>query len=185
MKNNLLTFTLLGASALMMGGCQTMRTANFPNHDYNTVFKSAVSGLCSESKLLVYKADKQNGVIWVQGRGIFANPPETPVYLTKTSDGTASARVTIQGMNNPWADRMMALISDNLPAASKQGVSKSRGKKTLDEGADTDFEKQQLELEKEKLKLEREKFEFEKQKQKRKPQPKPEPEPAPEEEVVE
>lgn len=188
MKKNFITFALLGASALMMGGCQTMRTANFPNHDYNTVFKSAVSGLCSESKLLVYKADKMNGVIWVQGRGIFANPPETPVYLTKTADGTASARVTIQGMNNPWADRMMALISDSLPAASKQGVSKSRGKKALGEDTDTDLEKQQLELEKEKLKLEREKFEFEKQKQKtRKPQPKPEPEPepAPEEEAVE
>ncbi len=98
MKNNFITFALLGASALMMGGCQTMRTASFPNHDYNTVFKGAVSGLCSESKLLVYKADKQNGIIWVQGRGIFANPPETPIYLTKAADGSASARVTVQGM---------------------------------------------------------------------------------------
>lgn len=172
-----MTFALLGASALFLGGCQTTRTASFPNHDYNTVFKSAVSGLCSESKLLVYKADKGKGIIWVQGRGIFANPPETPVMLTKAGDGTASASVTIQGMNNPWADRMMALISGGLPAASKQGVSKSRGKKTLDEESDTGLEKQQLELEKEKLKFEREKFEFEKQKQKsRKPQPKPEPE---------
>ena len=184
MKNNFITFALLGASALMMGGCQTMRTANFPNHDYNTVFKGAVSGLCSESKLLVYKADKQNGIIWVQGRGIFANPPETPIYLTKASDGSASARVTVQGMNNPWADRMMALISDGLPAA-KQGVSKSRGKKTLGEESDTDLERRQLELEKEKLKLEREKFEFEKQKRrpvKKQPKPEPEPEPEPEQE---
>ncbi|MBI4352071.1 MAG: hypothetical protein HY550_11580 [Elusimicrobia bacterium] len=180
MKNNLLTFALLGAAALMMGGCQTSRTASFPNHDYNTVFKGAVNGLCSEKKLLVYKADKQKGIIWLQGRGMFANPPETPVYLTKAHDGSANASVTIQGMNNPWADRIMNLISDGLPA-QKQGVSKSRGKKSLDEGSDTDLERQQLELEREKLKLEKEKFEFEKQKRKtRKPQPKPEPEPEPE-----
>lgn len=187
MKNNFMTFALLGASALFLGGCQTMRSASFPNHDYNTVFKGAVNGLCSEKKLLVYKADKQKGIIWLQGRGMFANPPETPVYLTKASDGSASAHVTIQGMNNPWADRIMSLISDGLPAPSKQGVSKSKGKRTLDEGSDTDLERQQLELEKEKLKLEKEKFEFEKQKRKRKQQPKPEPEaePAQEEEVIE
>lgn len=160
-----MTFALLGASALLMGGCQTTRTASFPGHDYNTVFKNAVSGLCSEKKLLVYKADKARGVIWVQGRGIFANPPETPVILTKASDGSASARITVQGMNNPWPDRMLQLISGNLPAA-KQGVSKSPGGRTLDDGSDMDLERQKLDLEKEKLKLEKEKFEFEKQKQK-------------------
>lgn len=165
MKNNLITFALLGASALLMGGCQTTRTASFPGHDYNTVFKNAVSGLCSEKKLLVYKADKAKGVIWVQGRGIFANPPETPVMLMKASDGTASARITIPGMNNPWPDRILELISGNLPA-EKQGGSRSPGKRTLDDGSDLDLEKQKLQLEKEKLQLEKEKFEFEKQKQK-------------------
>ncbi|MDD5210090.1 MAG: hypothetical protein PHV36_11930 [Elusimicrobiales bacterium] len=165
MKNNLITFTLLGAAALLMGGCQTTRTASFPGHDYNTVFKNAVSGLCSEKKLLVYKADKARGVIWVQGRGIFANPPETPVILSKASDGSASARITVPGMNNPWPDRMLELITGNLPAA-KQGVSKSPGKRTLEDDSDLDLEKQKLELEKQKLQLEKDKFEFEKQKQK-------------------
>jgi len=161
MKNNFITIAMLCASAAFLGGCQTTRTATFQDYDYNTVFKSAVSGLCSEKKLLVYQADKEKGVIWVQSRGIFANPPETPIYLARS--GTAvTASVTMQGMENPWADRMMALISSNLPPS--KGRRSMEGTSGKDPGLD--FEREKLELEKEKLKLEKEKFEFEKQKSK-------------------
>lgn len=161
MKNNFITIALLAASAALLGGCQTTRSVSFQDHDYNTVFKSAVSGLCSEKKLLVYKADKEKGVIWVQSRGIWANPPETAVILEKTGSAV-TARVTMQGMNNPWADRMMSLISGNLPAS--KGRRSPGGASENDSG--TSFEREKLELEKEKLKLEKEKFEFEKQKSK-------------------
>jgi len=166
MKNKFIIIALLGASSAFMAGCQTTRTATITNQDYNTVFKSAVSGLCSEKKLLVYQADKAKGVIWVQGRGIFANPPETPVMLVRGTN-TTTARVTLPGMDNSWADRIIALITENLPAAKTEpAVSKTPGSKTLEEGTDVGLEREKLELEKEKLKFEREKLEFEKQKQK-------------------
>lgn len=161
MKNKFITIAILSASAALLGGCKTTRTASYTDHDYNTVFKSAVSGLCSEKKLLVYKADKAKGIIWVQSRGMFANPPETPVMLVKGANGTTTASVTLPGMNNPWADRMMGLISSRLPA-----VTKSAGDKTFGGEPDLNLEKQKLELEKEKLKFEKEKLEFEKQKRK-------------------
>lgn len=161
MKNNFITIALLCASAAFLGGCQTTRTVTFQDYDYNTVFKSAVSGLCSEKKLLVYQADKEKGVIWVQSRGIFANPPETPVYLAR-SGNAVTASVTMQGMENPWADRMMSLISSSLPPS--RGRRAAEGTSGKESGLD--FEREKLELEKEKLKLEKEKFEFEKQKHK-------------------
>ncbi len=165
MKNKILTIGLLCASAAFLGGCQTTRSVSFQNYDYNTVFKSAVSGLCSDKKLLVYQADKEKGVIWVQSRGILANPPETPIMLEK-SGNAVTASVTMQGMNNPWADRVLSLISNNLPASGGS----SSPEATPGKSSGTDFEREKLELEKEKLKLEKEKFEFEKSKSKSKGQ---------------
>ncbi|HAF95058.1 MAG: hypothetical protein A2X34_09505 [Elusimicrobia bacterium GWC2_51_8] len=161
-KNNFIAFAFLGLSAAFLCGCVTSRTASYPNRKYDTVFKSAVSGLCSEKKLLVYEADKAKGIIRVQGRGIFSMPPDTPVVIAGANGGTPTASVTIQGMNNPWPDRMLGLISDNLPAAKAEpAVSKTSGTEP-----DMDLERQKLDLEKEKLQFEREKLEFEKQKQK-------------------
>jgi len=108
---------LLGASAAFLSGCITSRTASYPNQKYDAVFKSAVSGFCSNKKLLVYEADKAKGVIRVQGRGVFSNPPDTPVVITGANGGTPTASVTMPGMNNPWPDRLLGLISGNLGVA--------------------------------------------------------------------
>ena len=167
MKNNFITFAFLCLSAAFLSGCITSRSASYPNRKYDTVFKSAVSGLCSEKKLLVYEADKAKGIIRVQGRGVFSMPPDTPVVIAGANGGTPTASVTVQGMNNPWPDRMLGLISDNLPAAKAEpAVSAPSGEKISGTEPDMSLERQKLDLEKEKLKLEREKLEFEKQKQK-------------------
>ncbi|HAH31058.1 MAG TPA: hypothetical protein DCL44_01955 [Elusimicrobia bacterium] len=188
-KNNFITFAFLGFSTALLGGCLTSRTASFPNQNYNTVFKSAVAGLCTDKRLLVYDADKTKGVIMVQGRGVFMNPKDTAVVVTggsapagntsakygknagmqnsNAAGGTPAVSITMPGMNNPWPDRMIGLISDNLPTA-KTAPAAASVSSSSDEKQDLDFEKQKLELEKEKLKFEREKLEFEKQKQKSK-----------------
>ncbi|MCX5785210.1 MAG: hypothetical protein NTX59_05940 [Elusimicrobia bacterium] len=187
-NNNFITFAFLGFSAALLGGCITTRTASYPTQNYNTVFKSAVAGVCSDKRLLVYEADKAKGVIMVQGRGIFTNLPETPIVITgsgggasakntstkkyrKTNAGTAGSggggtptvSITVPGMNNPWPDRMIGLISDNLPSERTAPAVSAPS----DDGQNLDLEKQKLDLEKEKLKFEKEKLEFEKQKQKR------------------
>lgn len=153
------SLALLAACAALLGGCMTTRQASFPEHDYNTVFKNAVKGLCSDPKLLVYEADKRNGYIKVQGRQLFANPPDTVIYVSGVTGGTPGVRLTGQA-GSPWPDRAMQLITGAMPA----GKSVKPGSSEMKPAENLDLERQKLELEKEKLKLEREKLEFEKQK---------------------
>lgn len=176
MKNKLTAFALLGFSAAILGGCVSMRTVTYPDHTYDAVFKSAVAGLCAQKDIVIYEADKRKGLIKLQSKSVWGNT-RPQVFIYGAGGGTPS--ITVRG-NDTWLEN---IIAKNLTTAKPAG-SKSKSKRTLDEGSDTDLERQQLELEKEKLKLEKEKFEFEKQKQKaRKPQPKPEPEPETEEAV--
>lgn len=164
MKTNIkyyVSLALLAAGAALLGGCMTTRQATFPNHDYNTVFKNAVKGLCSDPKLLVYEADKRNGHIRVQGRQLFASPPDTVIYVSGVAGGTPGVRLTGPA-GSPWPDRAIQLISGAMP----EGKSVAPGAKELKSGENLDLERQKLELEKERLKLEREKLEFEKQKSK-------------------
>ncbi|MEK7721922.1 MAG: hypothetical protein AAB359_05990 [Elusimicrobiota bacterium] len=155
-KNKLIPFAFLGFSAALLGGCVPMRTVTYPNHSYDTVFKSAVAGLCAEKKLVVYEADKKNGVIKVESKSVWGNSV-LPVVVYGAGGGTPS--ITVRG-NSDWLEK---IIASKLPAG-KQGISKAPGAKTLDTEPDMDIERQQLDLEKEKLKFEREKLEFEKQK---------------------
>ncbi len=160
LKNKLTTFALLGFSAAFLGGCVNMRTVTYPNHSYNTVFKSAVTGLCAEKKLVIYEADKRKGVIKVESRSVWGNSV-LPIFIYGAGGGTPS--ITVRGKDK-WLEN---IIAKNLPTEkTEQGVSKSPGAKTLDAESDMDIEKQQLELEKEKLKFEKEKLEFKKKKRK-------------------
>lgn len=156
-----LSLVLLAAGAALLGGCMTTRQASFPQHDYNTVFKSAVKGLCSDPKLLVYEADKRNGYIRVQGRQLFANPPDTVIYVAGAAGGTPGVRLTGQA-GSPWPDRAIQLITEAVPQGQsvKPGTPAAPGERA----EDLDLERQKLQLEKERLKLERERLEFEKQK---------------------
>jgi hypothetical protein len=158
------SLALLAACAAFLGGCMTTRQASFPQHDYDTVFKSAVKGLCSDTKLLVYEADKRRGYIKVQGRQLFASPPDTVIYVTGAAGGTPGVHLTGQA-GSPWPDRAMNLITGAMPAgvSVKPGTPAAPAAKSKD---DLDLERQKLELEKERLKLERERLEFEKQKAK-------------------
>lgn len=153
------SLALLAVCAAFLGGCMTTRQATFPQHDYNTVFKSAVKGLCSDPKLLVYEADKRNGHIKVQGRQLFANPPDTVIYVSGVAGGTPGVRLTGPA-GSPWPDRAIQLISGAMP----EGKSVKPGTSEMKQSEDLSLERQKLELEKERLKLEREKLEFEKQK---------------------
>jgi hypothetical protein len=158
MKNKLIAFAFLGSAAAFLNGCIPMRTVSYPDHSYDTVFKSAVSGLCAEKQLVVYEADKRKGLIKLESRSVWGNT-RPQVFIYGAGGGTPS--ITVRGRDT-WLED---IIAKNLPAG-KAGVSKSPGKKTLNEDTDMDLERQKLELEKEKLKFEREKLEFEKQKQK-------------------
>lgn len=165
MKTNIkhyVSLALLAAGAALLGGCMTTRQATFPQHDYNTVFKNAVKGLCSDPKLLVYEADKRNGFIKVQGRQLFANPPDTVIYVSGAAGGTPGVRLTGPA-GSPWPDRAIQLISGAMPAGTsvKPGTPEAPAAKSKE---DLELEREKLQLEKERLKLEREKLEFEKQK---------------------
>lgn len=161
LKNKLITFTFLGFTAALLGGCVRSRTVSFPDHSYDAVFKSAVTGLCKyNDKMFVYEANKKTGLIKLETRSVWGNTiPQ--VFIYGASGGTPS--ITVRG-NDTWLEN---IITANLPK-EKTGTTKSPGKKTLQtESDDLQFEKQKLELEKEKLKFEREKLEFEKQKLKK------------------
>ena len=168
MKTNMkhtLSLVLLAAGAALLGGCMTTRQASFPQHDYDTVFKSAVKGLCSDSKLLVYEADKRRGYSKVQGRQLFANPPDTVVYVTGAAGGAPGVHLTGPS-NSPWPDNAIRLITEAMPAgvSVKPGTPAAPAAPAAKSKDDLDLERQKLELEKQRLQLEREKLEFEKQK---------------------
>ena len=161
-KNKFTAFALLGFFAVFLGGCITTRTVSYPEHSFDTVFKSAVTGLCADKDLVVYEADKRKGIIKMQSRSVWGGELQ-PVFIYGAKGGTPSITV----LNND--DWLAKLIDKNLPKGKgKTGVTRSPGKKALAEAedGDTDLEKQKLELAKEKLQFEKEKLEFEKQKQK-------------------
>ena len=161
MKKNFLASTLfMLVSAALLSGCVRFKTVTYQNRDYDTVFKSAVAGLCSDKKILVYDADKSQGMIKFQGRGLMSGPPNTFIVIDGASGGTP--KLTL--LENAYSDHIYELIASKLPAASSKPA-ETKGVPAETKGAsDLDFERQKLDLEKEKLKLEREKLEFEKEK---------------------
>src|SRR4051812_47459690 len=114
MKKTIALFLPLAAIAIL-SGCVTERTAQFPGRDYDTVFSGAVKGLCKDSDLLVYRADKATGEIRVQGRGLMIGAPDTGL-LVRNIGGTPELSVTMQGPNNPFADQFIKAASSEIPA---------------------------------------------------------------------
>jgi|GEM_PF-2665267 len=125
MKKNILKFSLLVSAAMIITGCTTTRTASYPDDDYDTVFKRTVRNLCSNEKLLVYEADKENGVIKVQGRQVvFVNPPIDTQLNIKGAKGETpvTAEIKMPGMDNPWADRIIAATAGPTSNKKKETV---------------------------------------------------------------
>ena len=153
-KTIALSLPLLAIAVL--SGCITQKTAQFPGRDYDTVFKGAIKGLCKDPDLIVYKADKVNGEIRFQGRGLMIGAPDTAMTVANVA-GTPQISMTLPGPNNPMVDQYIQAASAEIPAATPQ-IQQAPAQ-------NLDLEKQKLDLEKQKLELEKQKFEFEKQKQ--------------------
>ncbi|MEK7287340.1 MAG: hypothetical protein AAB091_02100 [Elusimicrobiota bacterium] len=148
---------LMGATALALAGCTTVRTASFNGYDRETVFNASVAAACSQKGLIVYQADKANGVINTQTAGVFGG---TEITMTVSGD---SLNIVAPGAVNPWPDRIISAAKNKISA---DGVRSPKADKPsgVSPSQDLDLERQKLELEKERLKLDRDKLEFEKQK---------------------
>ncbi|MBI4667622.1 MAG: hypothetical protein HY747_00305 [Elusimicrobia bacterium] len=153
-------FAPLALLALSLGGCMTVRTAQFPGYDYDTVFKAAVAGACEQKKLIVFESDKDKGIVNAQTHGVWGGAL-IPIVVSGKGTNSPQISITMGGANNPWPDRVISGIKQKVgeKPAGKTSELKRGGRDDLD------FEREKLELEKEKLKLEREKLKLEKEKQ--------------------
>ncbi|MGC8727947.1 MAG: hypothetical protein ACP5SD_01645 [Elusimicrobiales bacterium] len=125
MKNSILKIYLIALTLPILTGCLTTRTATYPDDDYDTVFKRTVKNLCSDPDLLVYEADKSNGVIKVQGRqALFVNPPVGTQLNIKGAKGETpvTADITMPGMSNIWADRLISATAGPVTKPKKEPV---------------------------------------------------------------
>ena len=105
--------------AALLGGCVTIRSAQFPGKSYDHVFKGTVAGLCNVSKtsglFLVYKADPETGVINMVRRGFGHQKSELKVVSIGNVPGFT---ITMPGIN-PLPDMIIGAVQAEL--ASKTG----------------------------------------------------------------
>lgn len=133
MRTVIIRSILFAGVAYLMTGCTTLRTATFPNKSYDFVFKSTVKGMCTQSDLIVYEADKAQGNINVMTRGVFGGQI---ISVKVESPGSTSPKLTafVAGVS-PVPDRIIAAVTQEV-MMGKPG----KGDKTTKRAKAADFE---------------------------------------------
>ena len=112
--------------AYLLTGCQTIRTATFPDKGYDMVYKNTIKGLCTDPGLIVYEADKEKGTINVMTAGLFGGQI---INVTVASPGSESPVVTAmcQGLS-PFPDRMISAITQQVMNGKEDAGAKKKKK---------------------------------------------------------
>ena len=133
MRNIILRSFLFVGVAYLMTGCTTIRTATFPDKEYDFIFKNSIRGLCTDPGLIVYEADKEKGTINVMVGGLFGGQ-----IINVTVSGTNVTAMT-QGIS-PFPDRMISAITTQVLTgkAEKSGKKKKKRVVVIEEGDEED-----------------------------------------------
>ena len=105
--------------AALLGGCVTIRSAQFPGKSYDQVFKATVAGMCTVSKssgmFIVYKADPETGVINMVRRGFGHQKSELKVVSVANVPGFT---ITMPGIN-PVPDMIIGAVQAELASKTE------------------------------------------------------------------